>query len=72
MMDGDILARIELLVLGQPKLKPLTEKDAQLLSSSFIHTELQPLAGEMRSRGLKGEQEGLIRDGWCLIEAQRV
>jgi len=71
MMEADILARIELLVLDQPKLKPITEKDTQLLSSSFIHTELQPLAGEMRSRGLKGEQEGLIWDRRCTIEAQR-
>jgi len=71
MMEEDILTRLELLVLVQPKLKSITEKDAQLLTSSAIHTDLQPLAFEIRERGLKGEQEGLIRDERCIIEAKR-
>jgi hypothetical protein len=62
MMGADILSRIEALVLGQNKLKPATEKDMQLLLISTIHSELQPLANEIKSRGLKGEQEGLILD----------
>lgn len=60
MMDGDILSRIDELVLAQVKLKPISEKDIQVLRSSAVNVELRALADEIKLRGLKGEQEGLV------------
>lgn len=70
MMGTDILSRIEDLVYGQSKLKPISAKDRELLMFKNIHPGLQPLANVIMERGLKGEQEGLVVDP-LLLEIQK-
>lgn len=59
MMEQDVLARLESLVLAEQKLQPLTDQDRALLKRD-LHPDLIPLAAEIERRGLKGEQEALI------------
>ncbi len=70
-MEAGVLAEIEGLVFASPGLRPITEKDRQLLRASEIHPELQPLAREIQGRGLKGEQEGLVLEVITDKTAQR-
>ena len=59
MMDDKTLNRIESLVIADNKLLPLDENDVSILQIGPIHTDLLPLANEIKRRQQKGEQECL-------------
>ncbi len=59
-MDHRTFDEIEQLSLAERKLRALTPEDQSLLNRFSLPIPLQILAQQMRSKGIKGEQEGLV------------